>query len=303
MATGVFARLRHAFVNRDEIPVRSPDASQSSGTDVLPLSAVDLGTDSRVSLTAFPAPALPGFSSLDWSSSCNGTTQSSDFHRVVCRSCLFDLSGILNQSASGVSRLLKNSVDLTGCIIDIVYRANGPSTPGLRCPLAMTRTSMLPSSMQTPWAGGHQRLTQAHAPCPRCHFHDLTDRYKDFGAQYHSQPDGHARSVHPHDLSVYASKCLLPDTLQHSIASLRLRATRTGFTPACQQSISSPHLHCVVNQRRVLRETLRTSTVYCRRVEMEALDGDFALPPNNTSGMAKWKRNIVPAMATATGSC
>ena len=44
---------------------------------------------------------------------------------------------------------------------------------------------MLPSSVNKPWAG--------------------TDRYKDFGAQYHSQPDGHARSVHPRVLSVYAS--------------------------------------------------------------------------------------------------
>jgi hypothetical protein len=44
---------------------------------------------------------------------------------------------------------------------------------------------MLPSGMNTPWAG--------------------SDRYKDFGAQYHSQPDGHARSVHPRVLSVYAS--------------------------------------------------------------------------------------------------
>jgi len=42
----------------------------------------------------------------------------------------------------------------------------------------MSRPSMLPSSKHTPWA--------------------KSDRYKDFGAQYHSQPDGHARSVHPH---------------------------------------------------------------------------------------------------------
>jgi len=49
----------------------------------------------------------------------------------------------------------------------------------------MARSPMLPSGMHTPWAG--------------------SDRYKDFGAQYHSQPDGHARSVHPRVLSVYAS--------------------------------------------------------------------------------------------------
>lgn len=86
---------------------------------------------------------------------------------------------------SGVSRMAKNSADLTGCLVDIMVHANGPSTPGLRCPLAVTRSPMLPSGMHTPWAG--------------------SDSYKDFGAQYHSQPDGHARSVHPRVLSVYAS--------------------------------------------------------------------------------------------------
>ena len=95
------------------------------------------------------------------------------------------MSGILGPSVSGVSRRAKKSGDLTGCLVDIMVHANGPSTPGLRSPLAVSRSPMLPSGMHTPWAG--------------------SDRYQDFGAQYHSQPDGHARSVHPRVLSVYAS--------------------------------------------------------------------------------------------------
>ena len=99
----------------------------------------------------------------------------------------------------------------------------------------MTRPSMLPSGMHTPWAE--------------------SDRYKDFGAQYHSQPDGHARSVHPRVLSVYAStqdfggapfathlSALIP-TLQHSILGVWLTLTQAGYPPACQQTISSPHVH------------------------------------------------------------
>ncbi len=50
------------------------------------LRTVDVLSGPRDGVTAFPPPELPGFA---------GTTQSSDSHRVVDRSCLFDLSGIL----------------------------------------------------------------------------------------------------------------------------------------------------------------------------------------------------------------
>ena len=60
----------------------------------------------------------------------------------------------------------KSSQGLTGCSDDMMCNANGPSTPGLRPPLAKTRRPMLPSSMNTPWAE--------------------SNRNKDFGAQYHS---------------------------------------------------------------------------------------------------------------------
>jgi hypothetical protein len=43
---------------------------------------------------------------------------------------------------------------------------------------------------------------------------------------------------------------LIP-TLQHSIRSLGLRATPAGFTPACLQTISSPHVHRMVRSSRL----------------------------------------------------
>ena len=108
--------------------------------------------DLRTGVAAFPPPELPGF---------NGTMQRSDFPAAICLPCLFSLSGILVLSN-------KSNRDLTGCPGDTMCSANGPSTPGLRQSLAMTRLPMLPSSMHTPWAG--------------------SESYKDFGAQYHSRP-------------------------------------------------------------------------------------------------------------------
>jgi len=37
--------------------------------------------------------------------------------------------------------------------------------------------------------------------------------------------------------------------LQHSLRGLWLEATPAGFTPACQQTISSPHVHGLVRHR------------------------------------------------------
>jgi hypothetical protein len=63
-----------------------------------------------------------------------------------CLPRLFDLSGIL-------VRVDKSRWDLTGCLVDMMCNANGPSTPGLRQSLARTRLPVLPSSMHKPWAG------------------------------------------------------------------------------------------------------------------------------------------------------
>jgi len=93
--------------------------------------------DPRIGVAAFPPPELPGF---------DGTMQRSDFPAAICLPRLFDLSGILVLAN-------KSRWDLTGCLADIMCNANGPSTPGLRQSLAMTRLPVLPSSMHKPWAG------------------------------------------------------------------------------------------------------------------------------------------------------
>ncbi len=127
--------------------------------------------------------------------------QRSDFPAAICLPCLFSLSGILALSS-------KSNRDLTGCLGDVMCSANGPSTPGLPAPLAKTRRSMLPSSLRKPWAG--------------------SDRKQGFRSSNPFTAGQPTRSVHPHYLSVYASTCLLPATLQHSILGLWLRATQAG---------------------------------------------------------------------------
>ncbi len=71
--------------------------SSRFSTERPPLGAGGVPLESRDGLTAFPAPALPGFDPRDWSSRFNGTIRSSDFHSVICRSCFRGLLGILNR--------------------------------------------------------------------------------------------------------------------------------------------------------------------------------------------------------------
>ena len=110
-------------------------------------------------------------------------------------------------------RTRTTGISLVASLTSCVARS-WPSTPGLQAPLARTRNSVLPSAGPTAWAD--------------------SERNMHFGAQYHSRFGRPAQSIRPHYLSVYASTQLLPATLQHSIPGLRLRATRAGFTPACQ---------------------------------------------------------------------
>jgi len=71
-----------------------------------------------------------------------------------------------------------------------------------------------------------------------------------FRGYIHSTSRGHPRSLHPHYLSVYASnrdfEYLLIRSLQHSIPGAWLALTRTGFTPASQSDLASPHVHRMV---------------------------------------------------------
>ena len=111
--------------------------------------------------------------------------------------------------------------------------ANGPSTPGLRSPLAKTRRPVLPSSVNRPWA--------------------VSNRKQSFRSSIPFRAGQPVPTFHPHYLSVYAStrhfgEEFLIDGLQHSILGLWLGATHAGTTPARHQTISSPHVHRFVKR-------------------------------------------------------
>jgi hypothetical protein len=77
---------------------------------------------------------------------------------------------------------------------------------------------------------------------------------------------GHSRSIHPHYLSRYASKYdfgkRLIRILQPSILGLWLKAIHAGVSPACHQTISSPHV-----QPFVLRPIgLNRGSIACFRI-------------------------------------
>ncbi len=85
------------------------------------------------------------------------------------------------------------------------------------------------------------------------------------------------QDFHPRFLSVYASTWLLPDTLQHSILSLWLRAIQAVVPPACLQNSSRTQVHALVRghqcaanpmfrflQNRIV--SVSASTRYCSAV-------------------------------------
>ena len=125
----------------------------------------------------------------------------------------------------------------------------------------MTRRSVLPSSVNTPWAGNHQRLYTGSHLMRYLQLSWSSNRNNDFGAQYHSGFDSQSIPFVLAILSVYASTCHFRDvanitasrslinTLQHSIRSLWLTVTPAGVSPACLQNISSTHVHGFVRRR------------------------------------------------------
>ena len=227
------------------------------------LCTVDARSGSRVGLAAFPAPALPGFDPPDWSS---GLQRYYSAIRLPESHLPFSLLRLVGHTRFlhdwSVTESNKNLWVSLVALMTSMCSANGPSTPGLLSQLARTRREMLPSSVHRPWAE--------------------SNRIQNFGAQYHSAPRGHSRSIHPHYLSVYASTplrrrrqhdgfTLLIPTLQHSIRSLWLRATPAGFPPARHQTISSPHVHRFVSRclqhlalnRKETQARLSSSSAYC----------------------------------------
>jgi hypothetical protein len=118
--------------------------------------------------------------------------------------------------------------------------ANGPSTPGLQQSLAMTRLPVLPSSMHKPWAG--------------------SESYKISGLN----------TIHGWTASPVHSSSL-PFCVRFNAAVARRAATLDtgpvassyprGVPPACQQTISSPHVQTfpITRAARVIQPLSRTS--------------------------------------------
>ena len=111
--------------------------------------------------------------------------------------------------------------------------------------------------MQTPWAGSHQRRTQAHALCQMCRFRDRPTgtMISELNTIQGSTASRYLSSSHPFCVRFNESLrkrrqdhgfTILIDALQHSIPGLSLTATRAGIPPACHQNISSPHVHSIV---------------------------------------------------------
>ncbi len=100
-----------------------------------------------------------------------GIMRRSNSLHVICLPNLFDLYQHTRTVPIGIWRWFKDEQSLTGCLDNIMCSANGPSTPGLQQPLAMTRLPMLPSTCPSAWAG--------------------SNRKQNFGAQYRSRLGSH----------------------------------------------------------------------------------------------------------------
>ena len=125
---------------------------------------------------------------------------------------------------------------LTGCLLDVMSRANGPRTPGLRSPLAFDATT----DVAFRYAQALGRIQQI----------------QNFGAtsiQCCGSP--HSQFILTSFLCTLqhsTSKRLLPETsfiriLQHSIRGAWLTLTSAGVTPARQSDLASPHVHRFVS--------------------------------------------------------
>jgi len=83
-----------------------------------------------------------------------------------------------------------------------------------------------------------------------------------FRSYSRSRSKGHLRSIHPHCLSAnsicprastghfeanasYSQTATLASCLQHAMLGVPLTLTQTGFTPASQSDLASPHVHFI----------------------------------------------------------
>jgi hypothetical protein len=156
-------------------------------------------------------------------------------------SSLIRLVGHTRSIMTDVSCFEQEPQGLTGCFDDIMCSASGRATPGLLSQLARTRREILPSSMHTPWAESNRyKISElmsftAGRPLP---------------VDSPSLPFCVRFNVPLQRRRQHYGFTFLIDTLQHSIRSLWLRATPAGVTPACHQTISSPHVHFLVTSIR-----------------------------------------------------
>ena len=145
---------------------------------------------------------------------------------------------------------------LTGCLLDVMSRANGPPTPGLRSSLAVDATT------------------------------DVAFRYAQALGRIQQIQNFGATSIQccgsPHSQFILTSfLCTLQRstsersrqgasfirTLQHSIRGAGLTLTSAGVTPARQSDLASPHVqpfvrHCESHRWRS-RETPVTFATHC----------------------------------------
>jgi hypothetical protein len=155
---------------------------------------------------AFPPPELPGFI---------GTMQPSDFP-APSAFLAFSACTCILVSTWLVSTSNKSFWDLTGCPVDMMCSANGPSTPGLQMPLANDATTGV--AFQHLNALGRIR------------------KLRDFGAQYHSR----AGSEPVHSSS-------LPSCVRFNMAVTRHAATldtgpvANGYPGGVPTRLSSNH--------------------------------------------------------------
>ena len=134
-------------------------------------------------------------------------------------------------------------VSLVALITSCVARADSnttlPVTAGLLLQLAITRREMLPlpfraHSMNRPWAGSNRyKISELMSFAKRC-----------------SPPRGHSRSIHPHYLSVYASRCHFRQSLYRHPATLDTGHGANAYPGGDHTRLSSNHfqsaraIHC-----------------------------------------------------------
>ena len=150
----------------------------------------------------------------------------------------------------------------------------------------MTRPPMLPSGMNTPWAG--------------------SDRYKDFGAQYHSQPDGRARSVHPCVLSVYASTLDFGGVSgEHSLCRPDTNAATLDTEPLAKSHSGGIYPRLSTNHFQFARPSLGSSgfgggLVLVLSIAVLVLDRSLRYTRGSLNQSSQHRHNSFPVRLTTT---